>query len=94
LAADDGDPKTMAQIHEIPILWAKPDGGQELYATMYPITLSAYHARGGKKETLPGFAKVAGGRGDIRLAMDADGELYVLSRSDGMIRAVIGAVTK
>jgi hypothetical protein len=91
LAADDGDPKTMAQIHEIPILWAKPDGSKEIYATMFPITLAAYHARGGKKDTLPGFAKVAGGRADIRFAMDAAGELYILSRSDGMIRAVVGA---
>lgn len=91
LADDDGDPKTMAQIHELPIR-QNPDGRKELYPTMFPITLAAYHARGGKKATLPGFAKVAGGRADIRFAMDAAGELYILTRSDGMVRAVVGAV--
>lgn len=33
-----------------------------------------------------------GGRADIRLAMDNDGEIYVLSKSDGMIRK-LAAVT-
>jgi len=32
-----------------------------------------------------------GGRADIRLAEGADGEIYVLSKSDGMIRALTGA---
>jgi hypothetical protein len=27
-----------------------------------------------------------GGRPDVRIAMDGDGELYILSKSDGMIR--------
>jgi hypothetical protein len=31
------------------------------------------------------------GRADIRLAVDATGELYVVSKTDGMIRAVVGA---
>src|SRR5262249_10347915 len=31
-----------------------------------------------------------GGRADIRLAMGGDGEIYVLSKSDGMIRLVAG----
>jgi hypothetical protein len=33
-----------------------------------------------------------GGRADIRLAMGGDGELYVLSKSDGMIRKLVAAV--
>jgi hypothetical protein len=36
---------------------------------------------------------ISGGRADIRLALDGDGELYILSKSDGMIRAVVGAET-
>jgi hypothetical protein len=94
LAANDGDPKTMATMHEVKILWDKPDGSQELYPTMSPITLAAYHARGGKSANLPTYARVSGGRSDIRFAVDSAGELYILSRSDGMIRAVVGATGK
>ena len=86
LAVDDGDPKTMAEMHLVKIALNK-----EVYATMAPITEAAYHTRGGKAEHLPGFGRVAGGRSDIRFAMDADGELYILSKSDGMIRSVVGA---
>jgi glucose/sorbosone dehydrogenase len=87
LAVDDGDPKTMAEIHEVKIA-----AGKEIYGTMAPITEAAYHARGGKAEHLPGAGRVPGGRSDIRFAMDSDGELYILSKSDGVIRAVVGAV--
>jgi hypothetical protein len=34
-----------------------------------------------------------GGRADIRMALGGDGELYVLSKSDGMIRKLIAVVT-
>lgn len=34
-----------------------------------------------------------GGRADIRMALGGDGELYVLSKSDGMIRKLAGVVT-
>ena len=34
-----------------------------------------------------------GGRADIRMALGADGELYVLSKSDGMVRKFTGVVT-
>jgi hypothetical protein len=57
---------------------------------MAPITLAGYHARGGKAADLPGRAPVSGGRSDIRLAMDSNGNLYILSKTDGMIRAVVG----
>jgi hypothetical protein len=33
-----------------------------------------------------------GGRADIRLALDAKGEIYILSKSDGMIRQLLAAV--
>jgi len=91
LAADDGNPKTMAEMHPIKILWEKPGGGSETYASMYAIAESAYHARGGKAPGLPGVAAVSDGRSDIHLCIDAEGELYILSKSDGMIRAIIGA---
>jgi len=34
-----------------------------------------------------------GGRADVRLAMGIDGELYVLSKTDGMIREIVSVVT-
>jgi len=82
------DPKRMAQIHEISVRWNQPNGAKELYPTMSPIVLAGYHARGAAKPNLPGGAKVAGGRADIHLAMDSSGELFILSKSDGMIREV------
>jgi Glucose / Sorbosone dehydrogenase len=94
VAADDGNPATMAAKHEVQIAWDKPGGGKEEYSTMSPITEVAYHARGGTGEGLPGKAVISGGRADIRFCMDGEGELYILSKSDGMIRAVVGATSK
>jgi hypothetical protein len=93
LAADDGNPATMATIHEVKIVWDKPGGGKEEYATLSPVTEVAYHARGGTAPGLPGLAVIAGGRADIRFCMDGEGELYILSKSDGMIRKVVGATS-
>jgi mono/diheme cytochrome c family protein len=79
LKADDGDPTTVAAIHEMDV------GLRE-------ITEAAYRKRGGKGEVLPGMAMVAGrGRVDLRFAQDNEGELYILTKSDGMIRKVVGA---
>jgi glucose/arabinose dehydrogenase len=89
LAADDGDPKTVAEMHPIKVRWKS-----EVYGSMAPVTMSAYHARGGKAPGLPGTAKVAEeGRSDIHLWMDSAGELYIFSKSDGMIRMVTGAAS-
>lgn len=93
LAADDGNPKTMAAIHPIQLLWGPAGKSKERYPSMAPIASAAYHARGGEAEYLPGFgARISKGRADIRLAMDRDGRLFVISKSDGMIREVVGVV--
>ncbi|HXW06010.1 MAG TPA: PQQ-dependent sugar dehydrogenase [Vicinamibacterales bacterium] len=77
LRADDGDPATLAPIHEI-------DAGLRRLAE------ERFRARGGG-DTLPGAAAIAGrGRVDMRFAEDHDGELYILTKSDGMIRQVVG----
>ena len=34
-----------------------------------------------------------GGRADVRIALGGDGELYVLTKSDGMIRKLAAVVT-
>ena len=79
MAADDGDPATVAPIHEI-------DTGLRALVT------EAYRARGGKGAELPGAAQISGrGRVDLRFAVDEAGELYVLTKPDGMIRKVVGA---
>ena len=79
LAADDGNPATVAATYEV-------DAG------LRRIVERAYRARGGKGEALPGTAAVSGrGRVDFRFATDDDGEVYVLTKSDGMIRKVSGA---
>jgi hypothetical protein len=95
-AADDGVARTMAPLHELPLWWDDPDDspdrGKQLYPTMWPIVMAGYRARGGKDPDLPGTGAVSGsGRVDLRLAVDRSGELYLLSKSDGVIRAVIGA---
>jgi hypothetical protein len=94
LAADDGKAETLAAMHDVQIQWdsASADASKQPYPTMFPIVESAYHARGGKDLDLPGIAVVSGtGRADIRFAVDANGELYILSKSDAMIRRVVGA---
>ena len=90
LAADDGNPATMAPFHEVKIRW-----NNETYDTMFPINELTYHARGGKEVHLAGNGTVANlGRADDRFAVDANGELYIYSKSDGMIRQVVGAVMR
>ncbi len=41
----------------------------------------------------PYGAPYAGGRADVRLARGGDEEIYIMSKSDGMIRKLIGVVT-
>jgi mono/diheme cytochrome c family protein len=78
LRADDGDPSTLAPMHEI-------DAG------LVRLVETTFHTRGGLGDALPGAAAVSGrGRVDMRFAEDNDGELYILTKSDGMIRQVIG----
>jgi hypothetical protein len=96
LAADDGNPATMAKMHDVKILWNDPhdtpDAGKQIYDTMYPIVRSAYLQRGGKAEVMNGRGRISGqGRADVRLALDEAGELYVYSKTDGMIRRVVTA---
>ena len=78
LRADDGDPGTMAPIHEL-------DTG------LRRLVEETFRARGGRGAALPGAAAVSGrGRVDVRFAEDSAGELYLLTKSDGMIREVVG----
>jgi mono/diheme cytochrome c family protein len=79
LAADDGDATTVAPIYEVD-------------TDLRRITQETFRERGGKGDALPGMGIVAGrGRVDLRFAVDNDGELYILTKGDGMIRKVVGA---
>ena len=99
LAADDGNPSTMAERHEVQIRWDNPhdapDAGKKVYDTMFPIAEAAYHFRGGKDPDLPGTSLVSGsGRADAHVAVDAAGELYVFTKTDGVLRVVVGGTIK
>jgi mono/diheme cytochrome c family protein len=78
LRADDGEATTLAPIHEL-------DTG------LRRLVEDTFRARGGRGDALPGAAAVSGrGRVDVRFAEDSAGELYLLTKSDGMIRQVMG----
>ena len=78
LAADDGKPLTVAPI-------------QEMDSGLRRLVEDTYRARGGKGDGLPGVGAVSGrGRVDYRFAVDKDGEFYILTKSDGMIRKAVG----
>jgi len=87
LAADDGRADTLASMHEVKIAWKK-----NVYDSMLPVVLDEYHRRGGTSPLLPRPQDVAvKGRADVRFSIDAEGELYLYSKGDGIIRKVVGA---
>jgi hypothetical protein len=86
LAADDGKAATLAPIREVRVRW-----NQKVYEDMFPIVETAYTARaGGNRVMAKRKDMIKGGRADVRFAIDARGELYLYSKSDGMIRKVVG----
>jgi hypothetical protein len=95
----DGKADTTAKLYPVKFVWDNPsdtpDAGKQTYDSMWPINELVYHQRGGQAERLPARQKVANqGRADARLAVDWNGELYIYSKSDAMIRQVVGGVTK
>ena len=48
LAADDGDPKTMAVMHEVKLYW-----NDQIHDTFTSIAQAAYQSRGGRDSDLP-----------------------------------------
>ena len=76
--ADDGDPTTLAPMHEL-------DAG------LRRLVEETFRARGGQRRDAAGRRGGVGPRPvDVRFAEDSAGELYVLTKSDGMIRQVVG----
>jgi hypothetical protein len=93
LAADDGKAATVAPLHEVQIRWNDPgdtpDAGAATYPTMRPIVTAAFDAR--RHAAAPDATTPMPARADIRFGFDASGEIYILSKVDGMMRAVTGA---
>ena len=105
---NDGIRTTLAAIHELQVVfdspYDNPDQGP-VARRLFDIAADEYARKGGTaRSALPGGAPVTsgndpdgipygGGRADIRLALGGDGEIYVLSKSDGMIRALVAAGT-
>lgn len=78
IAADDAIPQTQATIHEIG-------------SPIRRLAEEKFLARGGTGN-LPGSGVASGrGRVDLRFAVDDAGEIYVLTKGDGMIRQVTAA---
>jgi hypothetical protein len=93
LAADDGVASTLADMQPVTLVWDNPndspDAGPKSYDRFFEIVEAGYDFRGGVDSDLPGGANISGtGRADIRLAVDASGELFVTSKSDGVIRSL------
>ncbi|MGE5175876.1 MAG: PQQ-dependent sugar dehydrogenase [Hyphomicrobiales bacterium] len=112
LAADDGDPATVAPIHELKVFYSSPYDALGLRARRVfdlvhdafdrrneTAVVSVLHNGTADGDILPGYANATtgndpygvaygGGRADIRWAL-VDGELYLLSKSDGMIRTAV-----
>ncbi|MBA3403820.1 MAG: PQQ-dependent sugar dehydrogenase, partial [Gemmatimonadaceae bacterium] len=109
IAADDGDPSTLAPITELNVVFDSPNDSPDLGAVamrLFDVIANQYAYRGGSTgdgAALPEAGghmsddvdnagmPFGGGRADIRFSVDRNGELYILSKSDGMIRAVVGA---
>ena len=105
IAADDGTRTTMATIHEIQVVFDSPYDSPDqgiVNRRLFDIESETYTNKGGNPGTqkLTGSAAATTGtdidlvpygrgRADIRLAQASDGELYVLSKSDGMIRRLL-----
>ncbi|MDB6111372.1 MAG: hypothetical protein JWR69_3122 [Pedosphaera sp.] len=100
LAADDGNRTTVAVIHELQVVF------NNVERRMFDIVADEYKHKGGNSsgQALPTGAPVTsgndpygvaygGGRADIRLALGGDGEIYVLSKSDGMVRKLVGTLS-
>jgi hypothetical protein len=106
LAADDGKRATRATIHEIQVAFDSPRDLPNQGITnrrLFDIVAEEYHGKGGTTFALPGNADATngedpddvpygGGRADIRLALGDDQELYLISKSDGIIRKLTGAL--
>lgn len=99
VAANDSNRTTVAPVHELQIVY----NGVE--RRLFDVARDKYNSRGGSQpgNTLPGISPVTDGndpygvpygrgRVDLRLALGGDGEIYLLSKSDGMVRKLVAGL--
>jgi len=99
IAASEGTRTNVAPIHELQVVY---NGTKQ---RLFDVVAAGYSQKGGNSSgRLPGYVPATNrndpygvpygyGRADIRLAMDGDGELYILSKADGMIRKLVAEVS-
>jgi hypothetical protein len=102
IATEDGVRTNVAPIHELQVVF---NGAER---RLFDIVAAAFAAKGGTNPgsalpTCGGGLKTTGndpygvpygcGRADIRLAQGGDGEAYILSKSDGMIRKMVALLS-
>jgi uncharacterized repeat protein (TIGR01451 family) len=108
IANDDATRLSLAACHELQVVYDSPDDNPDQGATnrrLFDIVADEYARKGGDAGTsvLPGSATVTsgndpdgvpygGGRADVRVALGGDGEIYILSKSDGMVRKLVAVV--
>jgi hypothetical protein len=73
-AADDGVPETVAPIEEIQ-LYVRGPSGQRIYTSF--------------RELVEGTMGTSLSRTDLHLGRSSDGEIFITSRQDGMIRMLV-----
>jgi hypothetical protein len=73
-AADDGVPETVAPIEEIQ-LYVRGPSGQRIYTSF--------------RELVEGTLGTSLSRTDLHLGVDRNGEIFITSRQDGMIRQLV-----
>jgi hypothetical protein len=120
MIASKGMPGKQAKIHEVQIMYKRPDQSASegpMKQRMFDIVAEAFARKGGLKtkdcilpdgSSSPGAllacgarghgkdpegVEYGGGRADVRLAVDGDGEIYLMSKGDGMIRRLAGVVS-
>jgi len=98
-SADDtsAQPAAKSRMFDIVAQTYKQKGGTPAADRVLPATGAAttgwYDAEHKRPKTDPEGVPYGGGRADLRIATAGDGEIYVLSKSDGMIRKMTAVVT-
>ena len=106
MIAGGGIRNNLAAVHELQVVYNSPYNNLgPVDRRLYDIVADAYMNKGGisvAPAVLPGGVvgvgqldpygvPYGGGRADIRIAMGGDGEIYILSKSDGMVRELTAA---
>jgi len=94
MIASHSERNHQATIHEIQVIYNSPyDTQGAAKHRLYDIVADTFVHKGGVPTTNAKRSTLPRGRSDVRLSVDGDGEIYVLSKSDGMIRKLVSVVT-